>query len=387
VARWGEFSGVPAGVRRRGRALTAASAATVLIAGIAVIAFAAPGSHASPLSAAAAVQEARTGHKTHAQDTPTGPLQVVSMSPARGSRDANGGGQIKVTFSAQLSATSPMPVLSPHIAGTWQATGDTATFTPAAGFQPGTKVTVTIPGGSGGTLASAVTESYVTGKYSVLGLQALLGQLGYLPLTWTPAVTGTSADSTAYDPQGTFSWQPGYPGTLHSFWRQGKGNLIDTGAIRAFEADHGLTMDGEAGPAVWRAVLKAARADQVNKHGYTYALASKSSPETLTIWHDGRVVLRSLANTGISLVPTSNGTYPVYLRYYYQIMKGKNPDGSKYADPVYYVAYFNGGDAVHFFPRASYGFPQSLGCVELPWKSAAKAWPYLTFGSLVTVNG
>ena len=31
-------------------------------------------------------------------------------------------------------------------------------------------------------------------------------------------------------------------------------------------------------------------------------------------------------------------------------MKGTNPDGSKYDDPVYYVAYFNGGDAVHHFP-------------------------------------
>jgi hypothetical protein len=77
----------------------------------------------------------------------------------------------------------------------------------------------------------------------------------------------------------------------------------------------------------------------------------------------------------------------VYLRYSFQIMKGTNPDGSKYADPVSFVAYFNGGDAVHYFPRSSFGWPQSLGCVELPYTQAQRAWPYLTYGSLVTVAG
>ena len=68
-------------------------------------------------------------------------------------------------------------------------------------------------------------------------------------------------------------------------------------------------------------------------------------------------------------------------------MQGTNPDGSHYADPVSFVAYFNGGDAVHYFPRGSYGFEQSLGCVELPYAQAEEAWPYLTYGSLVTVTG
>jgi hypothetical protein len=66
-------------------------------------------------------------------------------------------------------------------------------------------------------------------------------------------------------------------------------------------------------------------------------------------------------------------------------MKGTNPDGSKYADPVNFVSYFNGSDAVHYYPRGSYGWPQSLGCVELPYDQAQKAWPFLTYGTLVTV--
>jgi hypothetical protein len=42
---------------------------------------------------------------------------------------------------------------------------------------------------------------------------------------------------------------------------------------------------------------------------------------------------------------------------------------------------------VHYFPRGSYGWPQSLGCVELPYTQAQEAWPFLTYGSLVTVVG
>ena len=92
-------------------------------------------------------------------------------------------------------------------------------------------------------------------------------------------------------------------------------------------------------------------------------------------------------NTGIPASPTVDGTFPVYLRFYFTHMKGTNPDGSKYDDPVWYVSYFNGGDAVHYFPRGSYGWYQSLGCVELPWNAAARAYPYLIYGSLVTVIG
>ena len=116
-------------------------------------------------------------------------------------------------------------------------------------------------------------------------------------------------------------------------------------------------------------------------------MASKASPETLTIWHDGRVVFTHVVNTGIPAAPTAGGTYPVYLRYRFQVMRGFNPDGSRYADPVAFVAYFNGGDAVHYFQRASYGSPQSLGCVERPYAAAERAWGYLTYGSLVTVTG
>lgn len=392
--------------------LTASSAGLVLVAGIAIATLAAPGSHAAPMSAADRTTSttsttANTPAKT-AGPQPTAPLEVVSVTPASGARHVNGALPIKIVFSAPLAANSPMPKLSPHISGSWRVSGDAAVFTPSVGYLSGTKVTISIPGGASGIaaagatqqsttpgygyLASSVKEKFTTGSFSTLRMQQLLAQLGYLPLTWTGThVSAGNANgqlAAAYSaPRGSFSWRSGYPSLLHTFWKQGSGNLIDTGAIRAFESDQHLTMDGDAGSAVWRHLLNAIASNQHNKHGYTYAVASKASPESLTIWHNGHQVLKSVANTGISVAPTSDGTFPVYLRYYYQIMKGTNPDGSKYADPVYWVAYFDGGEAVHYFPRASYGFPQSLGCVELPWSAAKKAWPYLTYGSLVTVEG
>jgi peptidoglycan hydrolase-like protein with peptidoglycan-binding domain len=340
------------------------------------------------------------------------------VSPADGSHDANGGAPITLTFSSALSPSTPLPALAPKIAGSWKVSGATAVFTPSSGYLPGTAVTLSIPGGktgmtgaaaSAGVLKQASRVRFTTGTYSTLGLQQILAQLGYLPLTWTPSASGPGAAipagapaadgsgpadlntpvSVAYaPPAGTFTFQPGYPAQLTSQWKAGQDNMLDQGAIRAFEYNQGLTMDGVAGPQVWSSLLTAAAKDQVNPDGYTYALASQNSPhESLKVWHNGKLILNTPANTGIPGANTQDGTFPVYERLQFQVMKGTNPDGSKYADPVYWIAYFNGGDAVHYFERPAYGYYQSLGCVEAPWDAAKKVWPYMTYGTLVTVIG
>jgi hypothetical protein len=202
-----------------------------------------------------------------------------------------------------------------------------------------------------------------------------------------PANSASAQLSAAYDPPaGSFTWQPGYPSELMAMWSPGQVNEILTGAVMKFESDHGLTMDGVAGPEVWHALLAAVAANSDNTSGYTYALANQVIPETLTVWHNGKVILDTPANTGIAAAPTTVGTAPVYLKYSFQIMRGTNPDGTKYADPVSWVSYFRNGEAVHYFPRASYGWQQSLGCVELPYSQADFIWPYLTYGTLVTVT-
>ncbi|MFX8473990.1 L,D-transpeptidase, partial [Acinetobacter baumannii] len=65
---------------------------------------------------------------------------------------------------------------------------------------------------------------------------------------------------------------------------------------------------------------------------------------------------------------------------------GINPDGTPYNDPgVLCVSYFNGGDALHYFPRGSYGSPQSLGCVEMHLSDAHAVWPFTPIGAIVHV--
>jgi peptidoglycan hydrolase-like protein with peptidoglycan-binding domain len=385
-------------LRHKSIAVTGGTAAAVIVAGCA---FAATTAHASGQEKLVNAGDSKQLNKPAASAAPSAtakPLRLLSVSPAGGAHDANGGGPVTLTFSSALSPSTPLPTLSPKIAGSWQVTGATATFTPSSGFMPDTKVTLKIPGGmagaaaSAGTLKQASSVTYTTGSYSTLGLQQILTQLGYLPFTWTPDAAGTATSapasldgevSTAYAPQaGTFTFKPGYPSQLTSQW------ILDQGAIRAFQSDQGLTMDGVAGPDVWAHLLTAAAKNKVNPNGYTYALASQNSPhESLKVWHNGKLILNTPANTGISGADTADGTFPVYERLQFQIMKGTNPDGSKYADPVSWISYFNGGDAVHFFDRPAYGYYQSLGCVELQLTPAKFIWPYLTYGTLVTVTG
>jgi peptidoglycan hydrolase-like protein with peptidoglycan-binding domain len=342
------------------------------------------------------------GHPGHASSRPSGqvagarqpaPLRLISVSPADGRHGVDGVSVVTVTFNQPPPATAPLPRLSPAIAGAWQRAGDTVVFTPQTGFRAGTRVTVTVPR-TDGTERSGYKSIFTTAAYSTLRLQELLAQLGYLPMSWQgdlgtaiPAGSAAAQLAAAYQPPpGTFRWQRGYPRELHSFWKEGDANLLDSGAITAFEGDHGMTTDGIASPAVWAALLRAAQTVGHNTHGYSYAIASQGSPETLTIWHNGRDVFRSLANTGISIAPTPVGTFPVYEKLPYQVMQGTNPDGSHYADPVQWVSYFSGGSAVHYIPRGSYGWPQSLGCVELPYSAAENSYGYLPYGSLVTVT-
>jgi len=147
-----------------------------------------------------------------------------------------------VQFSAPLAPNSPMPTLSPSIAGRWAVQGDAAVFTPAVGWSQKTKVTVKIPGGlagmvsangatagDGGTLGSNVSQSFTTGSFSNMRLQELMAQLGYLPMTFKassgPAIGAASARAqlaAAYHaPDGTFTWQSGWPWALRSQWKPG----------------------------------------------------------------------------------------------------------------------------------------------------------------------
>lgn len=342
--------------------------------------------------------------------TPTpAALKVVSVTPSRGAGNVWFESVVKVSFSAALAADTPHPRLSPSVPGSWKLAGTTTlVFKPAGHLPLWATVKLTIPAGSagvraadGGLLAKAYTSSFtVGGASSVARLQQLLAELGYLPLRFHPAgSTPSSASALSREPanpdlvsptplQGSFDWRwSGTPRYMVPLWKKGQYTTLIRGAVMAFESGHGLSADGTAGRKVWLALLSTVAAHKAHKGHYDYVLVdSTDRPQMLSVWQDGKVIYRTAANTGIYSRPTEKGTFPVYVRYRTTTMSGTNPDGTHYNDPgIPYVAYFNGGDAVHGFLRASYGSPQSLGCVELSYSSAAVVYRYDPIGTLVTV--
>ena len=344
------------------------------------------------------------GGRAAASTTTTAPaaLAVTAVTPAEGSTSVPATSRISVTFSAPAAAGSPLPSITPSTPGAWQVDGDRLVFTPSEPFVPLSEVTVTVPGGrdgvhaeDGATLPRSVVDRFRVENGSVLRLQQLLSLLDYSPLAFRPSSaeippTDTAAQLAALyrPPAGSFAWrEQGWPEQLLEMWRPGVFDVLTKGLVMSFQADHGLTPDGAVGPQTWAALVQAWGQHDLNTGGYDYALVDKTPPETLSVYHDGRLLLRSPANTGVPASPTPDGTFPVYTRLRSQVMRGTNPDGTHYADLVQYIAYFHGNDAVHYMPRADYGIPQSLGCVELPLAEAARVWPYLAYGTLVTVIG
>ena len=174
---------------------------------------------------------------------------------------------------------------------------------------------------------------------------------------------------------------------LQALWSAGHENTITRGALMKFEDENGLTVDGLPGAEVWHKLIENTIAGKRLTSGYSYVYVHRAVPQTLTLWHDGRTVLNAPANTGISGAETEPGTFPVFEHLPETTMSGTNPDGSHYEDPgIKWVSYFNGGDALHNFDRASFGTPQSLGCVELPLAASAEIYPYTPIGTLVTIE-
>lgn len=308
---------------------------------------------------------------------------------------------LTVTFSTPLShASLSLWRLSPNVPGHWhEVSNKQYQFVPSGiGFTPATNVTLMLPGGSAGPvaqngsyLATTTTLTYQIPAGLTETMQEWLAELGYLPLTFTPSTSTPASLSnwdTAYNPvSGTFAWKYArVPVSLEDLWSPTYWSVITQGAVYSFEHQHGLTLTPTPGAPFWNALRQAVQDHDVDKTPYAYVYVSETLPERLWLYVGGKVILTTLANTGIPQTPTSIGTFPVQIRTTFQIMRGKNPDGTPYADPVHWINYFHGSDAVHGFLRAQYGFPQSLGCVEVSIPVAAKIYPHLYIGALVTVQ-
>ncbi|HWF74068.1 MAG TPA: L,D-transpeptidase [Solirubrobacteraceae bacterium] len=326
-----------------------------------------------------------------------GPSAVISPAPGTQISSTT---PITLTFSkpyAQLLG-SGMPKLSPAATGNWKTLDShTIEFKPNGyGFGLGASVSVALPNGTSviGTHGSTGTStaSWTVPQGASLRVNQILAQLGYLPVTWHPASQPVGLTPSAQlkaainPPAGSFTWNYGNtPAALKGMFDPNHQTVVTQGALMAFEQNQNM-YGTDPGPAqVWHALITAAVKDQRSSFGYTFVTVTESS-QSLSLWHSGHTVMSTPVNTGIPGAATATGVYPVYEHIPSGTMSGTNPDGSHYNDPgIPWISYFNGGDALHGFVRASYGSPQSLGCVEMPPATAGRVYPYTPIGTLVNV--
>jgi hypothetical protein len=356
------------------------------------------GAAAGAVSVAAQMRTWETSPPTLVNWFPAGAATAAVASPAPGGQISSDT-PISLTFSKPVANVlgNNRPPISPATAGTWNTVNaHTIQFKPEGyGYGLGASVSVALPngvhlvGGQQSKAASGATWTVPNG--STLRLQQLLAQLGYLPLSFTGthvALTPLAQEQAAiHPPSGKFSWSyPNIPDALRNFWSPGASGVMTQGALMAFQNDHGFTtVDGQARAALWRSLITAVDQGKRSSFGYTFVNVSLSG-QSLSLWHNGKSVMSTPVNTGIASRPTDPGTFPVYEHLRVTTMSGTNPDGSQYDDPgIQFVSYFNGGDALHAFTRAQYGFPQSLGCVEMALGPAGQVWPYTPIGTLVHV--
>ncbi|OJU85440.1 MAG: hypothetical protein BGO11_00325, partial [Solirubrobacterales bacterium 70-9] len=335
----------------------------------------------------------------------TGP-PTIAATPTAGST-ISASTPIEITFSKPVKKIlgPEYPKLSPEVDGKWsRPSPHTLKFVPAGfGVPLAADLKVELPEemeivqADGSTKnASEVTWEVPAG--SEARLTQMLAELGYLPWKFTGEIVKKTpeaqvAAATTETPNGHFTprWSD-TPSGLKELW-QGEKSVLIEGALMSYQERNGLEVDGVAGPEVWEAIMKSVIAGDVKPekgaaNGYTYVWVNESSPETVNVWHNGKMIVSDApANTGIPGAETELGTHNVYVRYEETTMSGENPDGSHYNDPgIMWVSYFYEGDALHAFDRASYGSPQSLGCVEMPLEEAGLIWPYTPIGTPVTVN-
>ena len=323
--------------------------AVLIVAGVVILA-SRSSTHASPTSSP------HVSHLAVLDATPTNAATVDSTA------------SIRVALNAPLAANSPLPTLSPAVAGHWERLSPSVlTFVQSNPLSPGQNVTITVPGGAKGLISTTGARLAATSTSS-----------------FQVAPPGVSTATEA----GTFSWRwSTLPATLTSQWTAGEGNVITQGAIMNFENLHNMTPDGQAGPQVWNQLLADRAASKDDPNPYTYVYVAQTASESLTLYSNGGVVYESPVNTGVKGARTAVGTFPVFEHLRVTTMSGTNPDGTKYHDTgIPWTSYFHGGDALHGFIRASYGTPQSDGCVEMPFANAGIVWPQTPIGTLVTVG-
>jgi lipoprotein-anchoring transpeptidase ErfK/SrfK len=328
------------------------------------------------------------------------PLAVTGTVPSTDQTLVPGSRTFAVRFSVPIRRDSPVPTLSPSLAGQWvRPNAETLAFEADQPLAADQTISVTVPGGPSGIrasrgrlLAAPVSERFEVEDPAVEQVENALARLSYLPFRPLAATSthlqgsGEAGLTVTSGPGFAWTWRV-VPTALAALWAPGQPNEMERGALVAFEHDQGLSSSSSQSQLL-AALQRAVAAHHSAPSAYAYVLVSETLPETLSLWQGGRLVLTSLANTGEVGAATPVGTWPVYSRYRSQTMSGEDPDGTPYVYPdVPFVSYFTGNYAVHEFNRSTYGYPQSVGCVELPAGPAATVYNDISYGSLVTVEG
>jgi lipoprotein-anchoring transpeptidase ErfK/SrfK len=210
--------------------------------------------------------------------------------------------------------------------------------------------------------------------------------------TSTTTTTLAATTPTVLDPtklqSGRYVWRFRLlENTLRPLWHVGTNNVVLQGALMNFQLTHNLDTTGTMNSSTWHELVSAAVKSQVDPLAYNYVYVRQTLPELLKLYVNGKIKYATYVNTGVSAAPTQSGTYPVYERFLTTTMSGVEPDGTPYSDPgIPWVSYFHGGDALHGFIRSAYGYPQSLGCVEMPFAHAEVLFPHTPIGTLVTIQ-
>jgi hypothetical protein len=309
----------------------------------------------------------------------------------------NGVNGVEVELNGAPDPTGPTPALHPSVAGTWSIVGDYEKFTPATTLAPCGSYVLALSArtrvSGDKSLGKRLAFPFSVDCPSVTALQEALARLNYLPYK-LESFSGLNLNvplTTALAAQRAYALPRGY---LRGEYRDvpplkvGTMDPTTTGALEIWDQDHDVAPGTAPNAALWRILLIEEAHNYKNPRPYTWVtVTEQTKPEWLEVHENNRVVIKSLANTGVPGATTQTGDFPIYVRYVTTTMKGTNVDGTKYDDPgIPWVNYFNGGDAVHGYPRGSYGFPQSNGCVELPIPTAARVYTQLAVGDMVDVQ-
>jgi peptidoglycan hydrolase-like protein with peptidoglycan-binding domain len=330
--------------------------------------------------------------------TPPSPLPPTVLAALPRRTIANGTEPLTVTLSAPVSPSSPEPTLTPKVAGTWSIVGDADVFTPVSTLEPCSDYALTVWARTSSTghapLGRRRTLRLQVSCPPLAGLQQALARLGYLGarlrplydvhLPPGPETRREAAEHAFHPPRGRLASHPDDAPPA----QMGQLDATTKGALMVYQSDRGLEASGEPNAATWASLLYDETVNRRDSEPYTWVTVSESLPETLDLHRGSHVVFTTPVNTGVPGAETAQGIFPIYARYVSTTMSGEDVDGTKYVVPdVPWVNYFNGGDAVHGYPREAYGFPQSNGCVELPIEAAQTVFGMLAIGDIVVVEG